>query len=230
MDPKVAWRSWGTLVNVIRFRNPHRRSRKIANLDKRSEAEQANPQNQGDTEDIDGEGNSNDHSINISDTEDIDGEGNSNDHSINISDTEDIDGKENSNDHSINISGFTLEGNSEDVGREEGSSQKVWIFLIVNLVVELLSAAFDLLSSKQNPQYALVAMLMAFVGLLACIAELAFKGVKERVSWRWDRKIPWFYSSTTPTNYRCFGTCAELFGLVCAIVQSILSTIAYVFL
>ncbi|XVF00713.1 hypothetical protein REPUB_Repub04eG0025200 [Reevesia pubescens] len=212
-------RRWRKLVTKVR--DPRRRFRTFANLEKRSEAakakrmemlpvgtsfdlnehqnllseaEQTEAQNPGDTEDIDGEGNSNDHSINISDTE-----------------------------------GIGREGNSEDVGREGGSSQKVWIFLIANLVVELLSAVFDQLSSKHKPKYALVAMLMAFVGLLGCIAELAFKGVKESVSWRWDREIPWFYSSTTPSSYRRFGTFAEIFGLVCAILQSILSMIAYVF-
>ncbi|XWS51284.1 hypothetical protein CRYUN_Cryun12cG0163600 [Craigia yunnanensis] len=129
----------------------------------------------------------------------------------------------NSDDHSINI------GDTEDIGEEGGSSRQVWIFLIANLGIELLSAAFDQLSSVHKPEYALVAMLMAFIGLLGCIAELAFKGGKERVSWRWDREIPWFYYSTTPAMYTRFGTFPEIFGLVCAILQSISATVAYVF-
>ncbi|XVF00703.1 hypothetical protein REPUB_Repub04eG0024200 [Reevesia pubescens] len=124
------------------------------------------------------------------DTEGIDREGNSNDHLDNSMNTDD----------------------PEDVSREGGSSQKVWIFLIANLVIELLSAAFDQLSSKHKPKYALVGMLMAFVALLGCIAEIAF--IKERVSGRWNRR---------------FCTFAEIYGLVCAILQSISATIAYVF-
>ncbi|XP_039044449.1 uncharacterized protein LOC120183929 [Hibiscus syriacus] len=117
-----------------------------------------------------------------------------------------------------------------DNGMEAGSSGKIWILLIANTVIELLSATFDQLSSTHKPEYALVAMLMALVGLLGFTMELAYEGRKEKARWRWDQEIPWFYCPTaTPTRYRRFGSFAKIFGLVCAVLQSISAIVAYAF-
>ncbi|XP_039044430.1 clathrin heavy chain 1-like [Hibiscus syriacus] len=128
----------------------------------------------------------------------------------------------NSADHFIDI---------EDNGiAEGGSSRKIWIFLIGNFAMELLSTTFDQLASVHKPKYALAAMLMALAGLLGCTTELAFKGGKEKARWRWDKQLPWFYCSTaTPTSHRRFGSFAEIFGLVCATLQSISALVAYAF-
>ncbi|XP_022767045.1 uncharacterized protein LOC111311697 [Durio zibethinus] len=102
-----------------------------------------------------------------------------------------------------------------------------WIFLIINVLIEFLSAAFDQLSSVNKPQYALIAMLMSFVAAMTCIIELAYKAGKERVAWRWESNLPWFYYSSP--GHRRFGTFPEMIGLVCAMLQTILSAVTYSF-
>lgn len=89
------------------------------------------------------------------------------------------------------------------------------------------SAAFDQLSSSNKPRYALIAMLMSSVAAITCIIELAYKAGKERVIWRRESKLPWFYHSSP--NHKRFGTFPEMIGLVCAILQTVLSAIAYIF-
>ncbi|PPR89530.1 hypothetical protein GOBAR_AA31161 [Gossypium barbadense] len=71
-----------------------------------------------------------------------------------------------------------------------------WMFLIINILTELLSAAFDQLSAANKPRYALIAMLMSSVAAITCIIELAYKAGKERVIWRSESKLPWFYHSS----------------------------------
>ncbi|KAK6240459.1 hypothetical protein SCA6_005848 [Theobroma cacao] len=51
-----------------------------------------------------------------------------------------------------------------------------WVFPITNFTLELPSAVFDQLSSKDHPHYALIMMLISFIALMACIAELFYKG------------------------------------------------------
>ncbi|KAA3455214.1 Serine/threonine-protein kinase PBS1 [Gossypium australe] len=80
---------------------------------------------------------------------------------------------------------------------------------------------------RTMPRYALIAMLMFSVASIACIIELAYKAGKERVIWKCESKLPWFYHSSP--NHRRFGTFPEMVGLVCAILQTALSAIAYTF-
>ncbi|KAK8708675.1 hypothetical protein V6N13_059713 [Hibiscus sabdariffa] len=54
-----------------------------------------------------------------------------------------------------------------------------WIFLIINILTELLSAAFDQLSSVNKHRYAFIAMLMSLAAAVTCIIELAYKAGKE---------------------------------------------------
>ncbi|XWS59464.1 hypothetical protein CRYUN_Cryun08bG0124200 [Craigia yunnanensis] len=114
---------------------------------------------------------------------------------------------------------------------KDSSTRKVkiteWIFLIINVLIELLSAAFDQLSSVDKPRYALIAMLMSLAAVITCIIELAYKAGMERVIWRWESKLPWFYYSS-PSHKR-FGTFPEMIGLVCAMLQTIISAVAYTF-
>ncbi|KAK6283152.1 hypothetical protein POUND7_016977, partial [Theobroma cacao] len=52
-----------------------------------------------------------------------------------------------------------------------------WVFPICNFTLELPSTVFDQLSSKDHPQYALIAMLFSFIALMSCIAELIFNAI-----------------------------------------------------
>ncbi|KAK8561530.1 hypothetical protein V6N12_048596 [Hibiscus sabdariffa] len=106
------------------------------------------------------------------------------------------------------------------------------ILLIANIVIEILyiSAALEQLASKDKLGYALAAMLLTLIGLLGYTTELAYKSRKEKAEWRWDIGIPWFYCPIdSPPGYKCFGILSEIFGLACAILQSITAILAYVF-
>ncbi|XVE61455.1 hypothetical protein DITRI_Ditri06bG0041600 [Diplodiscus trichospermus] len=93
-----------------------------------------------------------------------------------------------------------------------------------NVVIELLSAAFDQLSSVNKPGYALIAMLTSVVAAITCIIELANKAGKEKVQWRWESKLPWFYYSSP--SHRRFGNFPEMMGSVFAVLQTIMSAVA----
>ncbi|KAL5787225.1 hypothetical protein ACOSP7_004174 [Xanthoceras sorbifolium] len=126
------------------------------------------------------------------------------------------------------------EGNSYlvDIQEEEedkDSTRKVKIiiteriFVITNLILEVLSAIFDQLSSDNKIEYALISTLVSFTTMLICIIELVYKGGVERVAWRWREKIPWFYYPS-PSN-RSFGAITDIIGLLCAIFQCIFPAI-----
>ncbi|KAH1039808.1 hypothetical protein J1N35_041551 [Gossypium stocksii] len=78
-----------------------------------------------------------------------------------------------------------------------------------------------------TPHYALIAMVMSFVAAITCIIKLAYKAGKEGVFWRWEGKLPWVYHSSP--SHRRFRTFPEMIGLVCALLQSILSAVAFTF-
>ncbi|PPD68923.1 hypothetical protein GOBAR_DD34196 [Gossypium barbadense] len=69
-------------------------------------------------------------------------------------------------------------GDIEDTGMKEA-----WILPIAYFAIEILSAVFDQLALENKPEYALAAMIMAFIGLLGCTNELAYKGGKEKARW-----------------------------------------------
>ncbi|KAK8570704.1 hypothetical protein V6N13_103108 [Hibiscus sabdariffa] len=83
-------------------------------------------------------------------------------------------------DHSSNVG---------DSGKEGGTSRKVPILLILNLAFEIASAVLDQYSSVDKPEYALAAMLMAFLGLAISLLELHTKISKEKARWRWDTMV-----------------------------------------
>ncbi|XP_040363943.1 uncharacterized protein LOC121049811 [Rosa chinensis] len=68
-----------------------------------------------------------------------------------------------------------------------------WIFLIVSIILELLSAAFDQASSPSKSNYALIGMLFAIVAVISCICELIHKVKREGAKLgRWGM-LWWFY-------------------------------------
>ncbi|XVE94172.1 hypothetical protein REPUB_Repub01dG0259000 [Reevesia pubescens] len=103
-----------------------------------------------------------------------------------------------------------------------------WFFLFTNFILELPSAVFDQLSSKNHPHYAFIVMLISFIGFMACIVELIYKAKKERViSWKWGGRVPWFYC---PRTDEPFGTLWDIIGFACAFPQCILTAINYSFI
>ncbi|EOX97096.1 Serine/threonine-protein kinase PBS1 [Theobroma cacao] len=94
------------------------------------------------------------------------------------------------------------------------------VFAICNFTLELPSAVFDQLSSKNHPHYALIVMLFSFIALMSCIAELIYNGKKERVTWQWRGRVPWFYCQQTG---KPFGTLLDMIGFACAFLPCILT-------
>ncbi|XP_058010143.1 uncharacterized protein LOC131183384 [Hevea brasiliensis] len=119
--------------------------------------------------------------------------------------------------------------------REYGQDQKPTtmerverIFLIMNFIIELSTAAFDQLSSKRKPQFALISLLMSVIVMLISAVILVWKGQKERVKWMRRGQIPWFYYPSP--SHKPFGAFPDIIGLVCAAFQCVFSIIGYSFL
>ncbi|CAN6714338.1 unnamed protein product [Malus baccata var. baccata] len=104
-----------------------------------------------------------------------------------------------------------------------------WIFLVVALGLEMLSAAFDQASSPSKPHYALLSMLCAVAALLTTIWELTYKAIKERVVLRRSGllMLPYFYYP--PPRNTVFGDLYDIYGLVGGISQSACSAVQYVY-
>ncbi|XP_062019736.1 uncharacterized protein LOC133736306 isoform X1 [Rosa rugosa] len=103
-----------------------------------------------------------------------------------------------------------------------------WNFLITNLGLEILSAAFDQASSSRKPHYALFGMLFSIAALFTCIWELIYKGIKNRVVLKKFGKLWWFYYPH-PHNSMPFGTLPEIYGLIGSIAQCICSITQYIY-
>ncbi|KAK4849517.1 hypothetical protein QYF36_025716 [Acer negundo] len=117
--------------------------------------------------------------------------------------------------------------------RNDDKNQKVilvWIFVITNFCLEVISSVFEQLSSVNNPNplYALLAMIFSFGGMLICIVDLVFKGRTQKVSWRWKKKLPWFYYPSQSHQLRPFGTFKDIIGCFCALCQCIVTAINYI--
>ncbi|XP_021286859.1 uncharacterized protein LOC110418452 [Herrania umbratica] len=85
-----------------------------------------------------------------------------------------------------------------------------WVFPITNLTLEFPSTVFDQLSSKDDPHYALIMMLISFIALMACIAELICRCKKESVTWQWRGRVPWFYCPKPASLFVASGISSDL--------------------
>ncbi|EEF31534.1 conserved hypothetical protein [Ricinus communis] len=116
---------------------------------------------------------------------------------------------------------------SSEVFRRGSSNHKVleWIFALANFIIELSSIVFDQLSSQHNSLFLPMCMGMSFLSLIICVFELVYKVRQERVIWIWRDTIPrFYYPSETGVP---FGSCTQLFGLICAFGQCIVATTSY---
>ncbi|KAB2605966.1 hypothetical protein D8674_005683 [Pyrus ussuriensis x Pyrus communis] len=114
------------------------------------------------------------------------------------------------------------------LNRLASATSSEWILLLSNLGLEILSVAFDQVSSPRKPHCALIGMLLAIVAMLACIWELVHNGTKETDVLRRRGKLWCFFYP--PPNNMLYGTFAEIFGLVLAIVRCICSAVRYYYL
>ncbi|XP_070682979.1 putative disease resistance RPP13-like protein 1 isoform X2 [Malus domestica] len=99
-----------------------------------------------------------------------------------------------------------------------------WIFLVISLCVEIVSAACDQASSPSKPGYALSGMLLAIAAVLICIWELIHKGREENfVRWKQRGIRSWIY-------YMLLGSLPNIYGLLGGITQFVFSTVQYAYL
>ncbi|GLT97033.1 hypothetical protein SLE2022_146200 [Rubroshorea leprosula] len=114
--------------------------------------------------------------------------------------------------HSIIIHKPTSEYQESFTSLQDHSKATRWRYLlglkafaIVSFILEIPSAIFDQLSSEPKSRYALILMFLSFVSLFLCMVELFHKRKTGRVTWSFWDKV----------------------GLICAVVQPILSTVNY---
>lgn len=100
-----------------------------------------------------------------------------------------------------------------------------WICLLINIGLEISSATFEQLSSRNKTHYALYGMLLALAAVIISIWELVNKGKRERVKWMKRGTWWWFYHPSP--HYTPFGTVPDIYGLIGGIVQCIFSIIQY---
>lgn len=103
------------------------------------------------------------------------------------------------------------------------------LFYAMNLLFEIATAVLDYLSSQQRqPRYALCGMILSITVMAISLIQLAYTGVKEKVSWQWKGWIPWFYHRTPPN--KLFGDPVHVVELFFSVSQCVFAIIAYHYL
>ncbi|CAL8999656.1 unnamed protein product [Prunus brigantina] len=103
------------------------------------------------------------------------------------------------------------------------------MILLASFCLEIISAVFEQVSSPRKPHFALVAMLLAILALLTCLAELFLKARKARVRLVRRRGMPPLFYHPPPHN-RLFGTFSDVFGLLGVFFQLAFSIVQYAYL
>ncbi|KAK0592014.1 hypothetical protein LWI29_011900 [Acer saccharum] len=83
--------------------------------------------------------------------------------------------------------------------------------VITNLVLELVSAVLDQVSSSVNKtQFALFGMLISLVAMLTCILELIYEVRTKKLIWSWRDTLPfpWYYYRNQ--GHKPFDTCKDI--------------------
>ncbi|TXG49745.1 hypothetical protein EZV62_025620 [Acer yangbiense] len=107
----------------------------------------------------------------------------------------------------------------------------VMSFVITNLVLELISAVLDQVSSSVNKiQCGLFGMLISCVAMLTCIVELIYEVQTEKLIWQWISPLPfpWYYYQDQ--GRKPFGTFKDIVGLICAFCQCVIACISYCYI
>ncbi|CAL2264645.1 unnamed protein product [Prunus armeniaca] len=115
----------------------------------------------------------------------------------------------------------------ENVANISVSAQ--WMILLASFCLEIISAVFEQITSPSKPHFALVAMVLAILALLTCLAELSLKGREARVRLARRRGMPPLFHHPPPRN-RLFGTFSDVFGLLGAFFQLAFSIVQYAYL
>ncbi|XP_048420026.1 uncharacterized protein LOC125468396 isoform X2 [Pyrus x bretschneideri] len=92
-----------------------------------------------------------------------------------------------------------------------------WIFILIGLGLEILSASFDQVSSPRKPLYALVSLLLAITAVFTCILELIHGRMKEK-------------DKDGSPNSMVHRSLPDIFGLGLAVIQCVCSAVQYYFL
>ncbi|TXG49742.1 hypothetical protein EZV62_025617 [Acer yangbiense] len=114
-----------------------------------------------------------------------------------------------------------------DILKRQRRRNIVMSFVITNLVLELVSALLDQVSSANKTQFALFGMLISFVAMLICILEFIYQVLTQKPIWRWSSTLPfpWYYYRDE--GWKPFGTFKDIVGLICALCQCVVATVSY---
>ncbi|KAK1556386.1 hypothetical protein Q3G72_004083 [Acer saccharum] len=121
-------------------------------------------------------------------------------------------------------------GNSNDERKGWSKTDFEWIFVIINIALESMSAIFTQLASKQKPQYALFGMLLSYLALLTCMIELIYEGRRHRQQIPIGRtKSGTLCYYDRPQRRKSLATLNKIVALACALGQCVVTTINYRF-
>ncbi|XP_022717450.1 uncharacterized protein LOC111276011 [Durio zibethinus] len=100
-----------------------------------------------------------------------------------------------------------------------------WIFLLINVVLEVLLVALEQCASPKRPQFSLIAMVVSIVAMFTCIIELFDRGRKAKVAFKRQGLRSWFYHPSS--SEKSFYSFIDMFALISGLVQYIFSVVAY---
>ncbi|XVF24381.1 hypothetical protein REPUB_Repub13aG0123300 [Reevesia pubescens] len=101
-----------------------------------------------------------------------------------------------------------------------------WMFLLINLLLEVLLMAFSQCASPKKPQYSLIVLVVSVVAMFICIIELFDRGQKAKVEFKRRGLRSCFYHPYSSSE-KPFYSFLDIFVFICGISQYICSVVAY---
>ncbi|XVF24386.1 hypothetical protein REPUB_Repub13aG0123400 [Reevesia pubescens] len=99
------------------------------------------------------------------------------------------------------------------------------MFLLINLLLEVLLMAFSQCASPKKPQYSLIVLVVSVVAMFICIIELFDRGQKAKVVFKRRGLRSCFYHPSSSEKH--FYSFLDIFVFICGISQYICSVVAY---
>ncbi|KAM5586566.1 hypothetical protein ABKV19_005470 [Rosa sericea] len=126
----------------------------------------------------------------------------------------------------VDIINFPLPSSTQE--RQTTNTSSEWIFIVISLVLEGLSLAFDQIASPRKPYYGLIGMLLAIVALLVTTWEFVRKIRKEIVKSRRRGMLRRFHYPHSHSSI--YGTLPDIYGIFGGIAQFVCSAVQYAYL
>ncbi|KDP35140.1 hypothetical protein JCGZ_10674 [Jatropha curcas] len=101
-----------------------------------------------------------------------------------------------------------------------------WMFILTNLVLEILLMALDQIASPQKPECSLAALAVSVVAVVVSSIELYLKAMRQGVILKGEGLRFWLQYPSSSSDKPLY-TFTDVFGFICALCQFTFSTIAY---